>query len=127
MKTKNETDSLNDLIILVEQKRAYELELLKEQLHLVGESLDPLNLIKSVFHEVVDAPEIKNNLVNSAIGLFTGFISKKLLTGNSHNSLKKILGILIQFGVTNVVSKHSDDLKTIVKNLLSRFSKIKKG
>jgi hypothetical protein len=126
MKTKNETDTLNDLIILVEQKRAYELELLKEQLHLVGENLHPLNLIKSVFHEIVDSPEIKNNLVNSAIGLFTGFISKKVLTGNTHNSFKKILGTIIQFGVTNVVSKHSDDLKSIVKNLLNRFSKIKK-
>lgn len=125
MKTKNETDSLNDLIILVEQKRAYELELLKEQLYLVSESLDPINLIKNVFHEVVDSPEIKNNLVNSAIGLFTGFISKKVLTGNSHNSFKRVLGTLIQFGVTNVVSKHSDDVKTIVKNLFSRFSKIK--
>lgn len=125
MKTKNETDSLNDLIILVEQKRAYELELLKEQLYLVSESLDPINLIKNVFHEVVDSPEIKNNLVNSAIGLFTGFISKKALTGNSHNSFKRVLGTLIQFGVTNVVSKHSDDVKTIVKNLFSRFSKIK--
>jgi hypothetical protein len=126
MKTKNETDTLNDLIILVEQKRAYELELLKEQLHLVSENLHPLNLIKSVFHEIVDSPEIKNNLVNSAIGLFTGFISKKVLTGNTHNSFKKILGTIIQFGVTNVVSKHSDDLKSIVKNLLNRFSKIKK-
>lgn len=127
MKTKNETDSLNDLIIVIEQKRAYELELLKEQFHLVSENLNPLNLIKNVFHEVVDAPEIKNNLVNSAIGLFTGFISKKMLMGNPHNSLKKILGTLIQFGVTNVVSKHTDDLKSIVKNILSHFLKIKKN
>lgn len=123
MKTKNETDSLNDLIIITEQKRAYELELLKKQLHLVSENLNPVNLIKSVFHEVVASPEIKNNLVNSAIGLSTGFLSKKLLTGNSQNSFKKVLGTLIQFGVTNIVSKHSDDLKLITKNLISRFWK----
>lgn len=123
MKTKNETDSLNDLIIITEQKRAYELELLKKQLHLVSENLNPVNLIKSVFHEVVASPEIKNNLVNSAIGLSTGFLSKKLLTGNSQNSFKKVLGTLIQFGVTNIVSKHSDNLKLITKNLISRFWK----
>lgn len=127
MKTKNETDSLNELIIAMEQKRAYEVELLKEQLHVACDSLKPLNLIKSVFHEVTDSPEIKNNLVNNAIGLGTGFVSKKIITGNSHNPFKKILGTLIQFGVANVVSKHSDDIKSIAKNLLKGFLKPNKA
>lgn len=79
MKTKNETDSLNELIITMEKKRAYEAELLNEQFHAACDSLKPLNLIKGVLHEVTDSdsPEIKNNLVNNAIGLGTGFVSKK--------------------------------------------------
>lgn len=120
MKTKNETDSLNELIITMEKKRAYELDLLKDQLHIGCESLRPLNLIKHVFHDITDSPEVKHNLVNSAIGLGTGFLSKKLLTGNTHNPIKKVFGTLLQFGVAKVVAKHTDDIKLIAGNLLKR-------
>ena len=126
MKTKNETDSLNELIITMEKKRAYQLELLKEQFPVACESLKPLNLIKSAFHEVTNSPEIKGNLLNNAIGLGTGFVSKKIVMGNSHNPIKKVLGTLLQFGVANLVSKHSEDIKLIGGNLLSRIFRSRK-
>jgi hypothetical protein len=121
MKAKNETDSLNELIITMEKKRAYELNLLKDQLHLGCESLRPLNLIKHVLHDVTDSSEVKHNFVNSAIGLGTGFLSKKLLIRDTHNPIKKVLGNLLQFGVAKIVSKHTDDFKSIGRNLLKRF------
>lgn len=121
MKNRNETDSLNELIILQEQKYDMDLELLKEQFHVAYESLKPINLIKSLFHEVTASPEIKNDMVSNVIGLGTGFLSKKLLIDGSHNPAKRVFGTLIQFAVTNLVSKHSDNIKTIVGNLLKYF------
>ena len=121
MKTKNETDSLNELIITMQKKRAYELDLLKDQLHVGCESLRPLNLIKHVFHDVTDSPEVKQNFVNSTIGLGTGFLSKKLLMKNTHNPIKKVLGTLLQFGVASIIAKHTDDIKLIGGNLLKRI------
>lgn len=121
MKNRNETDSLNELIILQEQKYDMDLELLKEQFHVAYESLKPINLIKSLFHEVTASPEIKNDMVSNVIGLGTGFISKKLLIDGSHNPAKRVLGTLIQFAVANLVSKHSDNIKTIGGNLLKYF------
>lgn len=126
MRTKNETNSLNELIITMEKKRANELELLKEQFQVTYESLKPLNLIKSIFHDVTDSPEIKSNLVNNVIGLCTGFLSKKLLTGSSQNPIKKVLGTLIKFGITNLVSKHYDHIKLISVNFLKHFLKLNK-
>lgn len=122
MKTKNETDLLIELIIATKKKRAHELGLIKNQLHEVCESLRPGNLIKSVFYEVTNSPEIKNNLTNSAIGFGTGTFLKNLFIGNSHNFGKKILGILIQFGTANVVSKHFDEIKLITKHLFNQIS-----
>ena len=122
MKTKNETDLLNELIITTRNKRAYELELLKEELHGVCESLKPFNLIKEVFQDATHSPELKHNLTNGAIGLGTGFLIKKLVTGNSKNFGKKILGTVIQFGVANFVSKHLDEIKTVTKHLFNKIS-----
>jgi len=121
MKKPNEKDSLNELILLQEQQYDTDLRLLREQFHIAYESLKPINLIKNVVHEVTTSPEIKNDIVSNAIGLATGFISKKLLLDTSHNPIKKVLGTLLQFAIGNVVSKHSDGIKTIGGNLLSRF------
>lgn len=126
MKQKNETDALNEAISLLENKRAEELKLLKEQLHLVSESLKPINLIKNTWHEVASSPEIKNNIVNNTIGLATGYLTKKVLFGASHNPVKKLIGTLLQFAVANVVSKHSDGIKSTGENLLHRFLKYRK-
>lgn len=122
MKTKNKTELLNELISTTRNKRAYELELLKDELHGVCESLRPINLIKTVFQEVTHSPEINNSLTNGAVGLGTGLILKKLITGDSKSFGKKILGTVLQFGVANFVSKHLDEIKTVTKHLFNKIS-----
>jgi hypothetical protein len=122
MNTKNETDLLNELIINLKLKRAYELDLIKNQLHEVCESLTPSNLIKDVFHDITHSPEIKNNLTDVVIGLGTGFLFKKIFVGNSHHRGKKIVGTLIQFGVANIVTKHLDEIKLLSNHLFNKIS-----
>lgn len=121
MKKRNETDALNDLIIIQEMKYANDLEQLKEQFHLAYESVKPINLIKNLFHEVSTSPEIKNDLFSNVIGFGTGFISKKLLLGSSHNPIKKVFGTVFEFAVANTVAKHTDGIKTIGGNLWKHF------
>ena len=123
MKKKNETDALNETIVLLQDKQTQELKLLKEQFHLTYESLKPINLIKNAFHEVTSSPDLKNKLLNNVIGLTTGYLSKKVLIGTSNNPIKKILGTLLQFSVANVVSKHSDNIKSVGGNILNRIFK----
>lgn len=126
MKQKNETYELNEAIFLLENKRADELILLKEQLHLVHETLKPINIIKRTFHEVTTSPEIKNNFINNTIGLVTGYLTKKVIFGGSHNPLKKLFGAFLQFAVTNIISKHSDGIKSVGENILNQFFEMQK-
>jgi hypothetical protein len=121
MKKTNETDLLNELILHLEQKQDTELALLKEQFDVVYESIKPINLIKSLIHEVTTAPEIKNDISTDILALVTGFLSKKLLVNNSHNPVKKVFGTILQFAITNVVAKHSDSIKNVGSNLLNCF------
>ena len=123
MKNKNATDTLNELIIIQEMRCANDLKLLKEQFDVAYESVKPINMIKNLFHEVTASPEIKNDLLSNVIGFGTGFLSKKLLLGSSHNPVKKVFGTLFEFAVGNMVSKHADGIKTIGGNLLKHFLK----
>lgn len=125
MKKTNETDSLNELILLQQQQYNTDLRLLHEQFHIAYESVKPINLIKNLVHDVTASPEIKNDITSNIIGLATGFISKKLLMGdNSHSgTFKKVFGAVLQFGVANVIAKHTDDIKATGMALFNFFSK----
>ena len=102
---KNEADALKDAINLLQNKQAHELRLLKEQFHITYDSLKPINLIKKGFLDVTASPDIKKTLINNAIGLATGYLSKKVLIGSSHNPIKKLLGTILEFAVASVVVK----------------------
>ena len=120
---KSETDLLNEKIISLENRKAHELKLLKEHFYFVHEELKPVNLIKNTLHEVFSSPELKHNVMGNAIGLATGYLSKKILFGASNNPLKRILGSAMQFVIANTVSKHSDKIKDVGQNLLIRILK----
>jgi hypothetical protein len=126
MKKINETDALNELILTTEKQRAYELILVKEQFHDIYESLKPANLIKNAFHNMTSSPGIKSDMVNSAIGIGSGLLSKKLLVGNSHNPIKSLVGNVAQFAVANLVSKYSGGIAAVGSTLLQRLFNKKK-
>lgn len=113
MKTQSESDQLNEKIAYLEFKQSSELLALKEQFELIYNGLKPQNVIKDIFSEIVSSPDIKGNLLSNAIGLATGYLSRRLLLGATSNPIKKIGGALLQFIITNVVTKESETYQSI--------------
>lgn len=114
---KKKQDDLKEAIFLLKKKQTVELKLLKEHMQTVKESLKPVNLIKGLFRQVTSAPEIKGDILGSIIGLATGCVSKKAFVGGSNNPITKIIGSLLQMGVSNVASNNSDSIKSIGEKL----------
>ena len=108
-----EQDNLMEAVGLLKKKQAIELRLLKEQVHMVHESIKPINIIKNAFHQMTSAPEIKNDIIGSVIGLMSGYVSKKIFIGASHNPITKIIGTLLQIGITNVATNNADTIKSM--------------
>lgn len=117
---------IRDAICLLEADQAVKGQLLKEQFYLTYESLKPVNLLRSTFNEVTSSPDLVNNIVGSAIGLTTGFLSKKIFIGPSGNIFKKLIGSILQFGVTNIVARHPESIKLISQYFLQHIQRKKK-
>ena len=98
--------ALTTAIILLERKQADEEKVLKKGFHTAFESLKPLNLIKNTIREAASSGELKDNLLNTTAGLSAGFLVKKLFVGRSGNPIKKTLGNIIMFGITNMMAKN---------------------
>ena len=116
----SETDALDETIRRLQLKQKEELALLKEQAQLTYESLKPINLIKGLFQQIGGSPEIKSNIAGTLFALATGFLSKRVLMGVTHNPFKRILGTLFQFGIAKVVSKYSGSIKLMIEKLMLR-------
>ena len=112
---------LKESILLLELKQAYEIELLKEQFKITYENLKPINLIKNQIGKLIENSDFKGGILNAGLGIAAGFLSKKAVVGSTHNPIKQLLGTLLQIGVTNIVSKNADGIKSGVVDLIGNF------
>lgn len=113
----NSITDLREAIVKLENAHAIETKMLREQFNLTYESLKPINLIKSTFKEAALSVDLKDNIVNSTVGLVAGFLSKKIFEGVSRNPLKKLLGTALMFGITNIVTKNPETVKKAGKKI----------
>jgi len=128
MKKKSPNDSLDEAIALLETKRDQELMQLKEQLHLVHESLKPINIIKDTFKAVTASPDLKNGISKTALGVASGLLVKNILFRNSYNPLKVVAGLVLQTVASGFTSKNFDKIKSTGKGIFhALFSKSKRN
>jgi hypothetical protein len=96
--------------------------LLKEQFKIFYAGFNPANLIKNTFKELTRNDEFKDDILDTSIGLATGYLSKKVVLGNTHNPFKQLLGVILQMAVTNLVTNNSDKIKSTLKGLIDKFT-----
>jgi hypothetical protein len=112
---------LKDAIRFLEEKQADQGQVLKEQFFIVLESIKPVNIIKNTFNEVASSPSLMSNILSSTIGLAAGYVSNKTMVGSSGNLFRKLLGTILQFGVTTLIIKNPEAIKSFGQSLLRRF------
>ncbi len=121
MKKPTAVEELKSRIAELKITQANDWLLLKEQASDTYESIKPVSLIKNTLKDLANAPELKGDLANTAISLAAGYFSKKAITGDSHNPFKAILGTLVQMGVSGIVSKNADGIKSAVMQLINNM------
>jgi hypothetical protein len=115
------TAGLKNAIQLLEIEQVVNGQLLKEQFYITIESLKPINLLKSTFKDITTSPFLIDNILGTAMGLATGSLSKKIFIGTSGNMFRKLIGSILQLGVTNFVAKHPDAIKLIGQFIFQQF------
>jgi len=117
----NSATSLREAILQLEITHAEEGKILKEQFHLAFESIKPINLIKSTFKEAAESRGLKDNIVSGSIGLATGYLSKILFQVVTHSPIKRLLGTALMFGISKVVEKNPEVIKSVGKGIFKIF------
>lgn len=122
MKTTDPKSELHQAMDLLKDKQAEQFVLLREQFYITYESLKPANLIKSTFKDLTSDSGVRKDVIGGAIGLATGYLSKKVIMGATHNPISYILGNILQFAVGSLVSRNSNKILKSGEDLLHRMS-----
>ncbi len=116
--------SAADLKLAIEAKQlehAGQGKLLEGELVAAFESLKPLNILKSTLQEATSSPYLIENVMGAVTALVSGYISRKIAVGTSHSLFRKIVGTLLQFGVTNLLAQNPEKLKSFGKVLVQKI------
>lgn len=127
MQNNGSKHTLRDTIDELQSRQSGEVKQLKQQFNDAYESIQPINIIKSTFKEVASSDDLKNNMLNTAIGLAVGYASEKLFENVSKNPFKKLIGTAILFGITTLVAKNPETVKALGRglfNFIFRKSKV---
>jgi hypothetical protein len=104
---------LRDAIRLLEVEQASKGKLFKEQLSVVYENLMPINILRNTLKKFFEKSDLSDDLSGSAMGAASGLFMKKIFIGKSGNVFKKLIGSLLQMGISNFVAQNSDLIKSI--------------
>ena len=107
------TADLKNAIQLIEVEQAENGQLLKKQFYTTYESIKPVNLIKGTLRDIVSTPNLIDNVLDTVIGLASGYLTKRLVVGASGNIFRRLFGSMVQLGITNVVTQHPEGIKSI--------------
>ena len=110
------TSDLKKAIQRLAEEQAMAGQLVKEEFH---------GLLKSATKSVATSPYLIENIINTGVGLATGYLSKKLVVGASNSIFRNVLGSILQFGVTNAVAQHPGAIKTASQLISQLFSRKK--
>jgi hypothetical protein len=126
MRNISSTAELLDTIQILEAEQAGHLYHMREKFYITRESLRPVNLIGNSLKGMVMSPNLVNNILGIAVGLFTGYLSRKaMFAGVATNKYRRILGKVLQYGITGIVARSPQVIKSFKNFIFQRLSRNK--
>jgi hypothetical protein len=105
MKAIKQRNILKNKISDLEDNRNIEKIAIQQQYCVVKKSLSINNIVEQGATEFYDNVTHKNNLLPIVLKLVGGYLSKKVMAGNSKKLTKNLLGYGVQFVTSQLISK----------------------
>lgn len=120
-KIKNVGDLLKT-IQTTEIEREENLLDLKEHFRMSYQKINLENIISESIKKIVSKPLVTDNIINTGLSFIGGYLSKKIIVGNSTNIFKNILGSIVQYGLTSFVYQKPEIINTIRQVIENLFT-----
>ncbi len=123
MHTISSTIELKEAIKLLEEQQVTQGSALKKHFAEFVGSIRPVNILRSTFSQIASSSDLAGNMLSAAVALIAGYFSNKSLVGSSGNLLRKFLGAMVQFGITSLIMKNPEAIRSAGQSILHRIFK----
>jgi hypothetical protein len=107
---------LETAIAALESENAIRALQIKEEFELAVEKLSPLFAVTKTLNNVASSSNLLGTTLGTAFGIISGYLSRKLYVRGSDSLFRKVMGIAIQFGITNLAANNFEVIKSIAAN-----------
>jgi hypothetical protein len=108
---------LETAIAALESENAIRALHIKEEFELAVEKLSPFFAVTKTLNNVASSSNLLGTTLGTAFGIISGYLSRKLYVRGSDSLFRKVMGIAIQFGITNLAANNFEVIKSIAANL----------
>jgi hypothetical protein len=117
---------LETAITILKADRELKGQIFRQEFCFVSESLQPINVLKSAFRDGTSSLNLYDGILGAIAGVAVGALTRKVLVGSSANLFRKLLGSVVQFAATRIVSRNTKSIKLVGSYILQRLIQ-KKG
>jgi hypothetical protein len=118
---------LKNAIQLLEVEHDTKEQLLKDQFYLTCESLKPVNILKNTLINILGKIKNSDGISDISLGVAGGLLLRNLFVGSSENIFRKITGSFLQLGITNLITQHSDLIKSVGHGIIQFLFGVKEA
>jgi hypothetical protein len=126
----NQISSTEELLAAIEAMEAENVlkaSQLKAEFELTVEMLNPALAVTKTLRDVASSSNLLEEVLGTAFGIASGWLSRKLYVRGSSSPFRKLIGIIVQFGMTNLAANNFDVVKSFAGNLFQNNRADKKG
>ena len=110
---------LRQAIVALEQAQQVEADALKTQLHVVQESVKPVNLIKGTLKDIGESAEIKDSLLRIPVAMVSAYVNKKLSKGPAYTAPRSVLAQTLIDTAVDTVKRNPELFNAVAKSAFS--------
>lgn len=118
MATPKNAKELRISIQQLELRQKSEMALIKEEFEVIIENLKPVNLVKNTLDDIIDSKEIQANVFDLSLGAVSGMLAKKIVVGDSDNSVLNFTGNLVGNFISQKTIQERKTIHFIGKSIL---------
>ena len=118
------TTELQARIIELQNQRIEEGLVLKNELSIIVENVNPIEILTNGLKKIINSPEVKHELFALTLGMSAGYIAKKIVIGQSESIFQRIAGNVLGMVVSKNVTLNLDTIQaktlSVLKNIITK-------
>lgn len=104
--SKNKSQKLQNQIIKLQNRQKNEFAILKIETQMAWLQLSPSSLLNRAVTDIKDNHNTGDTVIEMVLSFVGGYFSKKILVGKSNSLFKNLLGYVVQYASTKIISKN---------------------